>query len=99
MIQANGHEMRRMITATNPKILVWARERCGLSVEDTAKSFGKDSNVILRWESGEIFPSYTTLEALAYDLYKIPLAVYSSFQNRRTLKIPPLNSDACLITS
>jgi len=65
-----------MITATNPKILIWARERSGYSVEDVARSLGKDSNIILQWESGEIYPSYTTLEELAYSIYKIPLAVF-----------------------
>ncbi len=65
-----------MITAINPKVLTWARKRCGLSVEDLARNLGKDSDIVLQWESGEAFPSYTTLETLAYGHFKIPLAVF-----------------------
>jgi Zn-dependent peptidase ImmA (M78 family)/transcriptional regulator with XRE-family HTH domain len=65
-----------MITAINPQILIWARERCRFSVEDIARSLGRDSDSIRQWESGEAFPSYTTLETLAYGYYKIPLAVF-----------------------
>jgi len=65
-----------LITAINPKVLTWARKRCGLSVEDLARNLGKDSDIVLQWESGEAFPSYTTLETLAYGHFKIPLAVF-----------------------
>jgi Zn-dependent peptidase ImmA (M78 family)/transcriptional regulator with XRE-family HTH domain len=65
-----------LITSTNPKILTWARERCGLSVEDLARNLGKNSDIVQQWESGEAFPSYTTLETLAYSHFKVPLAVF-----------------------
>jgi len=65
-----------MITAINPKILTWARKRCGFSIEDLAGDLRKDSDTIRQWESGEAFPSYTTLETLAYNHFKIPLAVF-----------------------
>jgi Zn-dependent peptidase ImmA (M78 family) len=66
----------KLITAINPKVLTWARERCGLSVEDLARDLRKDSDIVKQWESGEAFPSYTTLEKLAYGHFKVPLAVF-----------------------
>ena len=65
-----------MITAINPEILTWARKRCGFSVDELAEDLGKDSDIIRQWESGQKSPSYTTLEALAYSHFKIPLAVF-----------------------
>jgi IrrE N-terminal-like domain len=37
---------------------------------------GRDPNQILLWEDGTEFPSYTSLEDLAYRYLKIPLAVF-----------------------
>lgn len=60
----------------NPRIIKWARERCGLSVEELARKMGQDPTHILLWEDGAEFPSYTSLEDLAYRHLKIPLAVF-----------------------
>lgn len=65
-----------MITAMNPAILQWARERNGLSLEDLAQIMKRDPNELQKWENGESAPSYTTLEDLAYRYLKIPLAVF-----------------------
>lgn len=68
--------MAGQISGINPKILIWARERAGLAVEDVAQSMGKDTDVISSWESGESSPTYIQLERLAYKVFKRPLAVF-----------------------
>jgi Zn-dependent peptidase ImmA (M78 family)/transcriptional regulator with XRE-family HTH domain len=65
-----------MITAVNPAIIQWARERSGLSLDDLAALMKRDPDEIQQWEDGKIAPSYTTLEDLAYRHFKIPLAVF-----------------------
>lgn len=62
--------------AVNPKILTWARERNGLTIEDLAEVMKRNPDELRMWESGEKLPSYTCLDALAYRHFKIPLAVF-----------------------
>ena len=65
-----------MITALNPAIIQWARERSGLSIDDLARMMRREPEELLKWEKGERAPSYTALEELAYRHFKIPLAVF-----------------------
>lgn len=65
-----------MITAVNPAIIQWARERSGFSLDDLARMMGRDYNELQQWENGESAPSYTALEDLAYRHLRIPLAVF-----------------------
>ena len=65
-----------MITAVNPEIIQWARERSGLSLDDLARLMKRDPDELQRWENGESAPSYTVLEDLAYRHFKIPIAVF-----------------------
>lgn len=65
-----------MITAVNPAIIQWARERSGLSLDDLARVMKRDPVELQRWEDGELAPSYKALEELAYRHFKIPLAVF-----------------------
>jgi Zn-dependent peptidase ImmA (M78 family) len=65
-----------MITAVNPAIIQWARERNGLSLDDLARIMKREPDELRKWENGECAPSYTTLEDLAYHHLKIPLAVF-----------------------
>lgn len=65
-----------MITAVNPAILKWARERSGFSLKDLALIMKRDPDELRMWESGESFPSYTALEDLAYRHFKVPLAIF-----------------------
>lgn len=65
-----------MITAVNPAVLQWARERSGLSLDNLALRMKRDPNELRMWESGESSPSYTTLEDLAYRHFKVPLAIF-----------------------
>jgi len=60
----------------NPKIITWAREKAGLSVEDLAEKMGRGPDEIRLWENGRDTPSYVVLEQMAYRYLKIPLAVF-----------------------
>lgn len=68
--------MAKPVSAVNHKILVWARERSGQTIEQVATALKKDPALIAAWEAGEDAPSYPQLEALAYKIYKRPLAVF-----------------------
>ena len=67
------------IIRPNPKILKWARESAGYEVEEVVtklKRKGITKEVLLKWECGQAFPSYSQLERLAYEIYKRTLAVF-----------------------
>lgn len=55
----------------NPAVLVWARQRAGLSIEEAAQKFKRMAD----WEAGEASPTYPQLELLA-DTLKVPIAVF-----------------------
>lgn len=65
-----------MTTYVNPSIIKWARERSGFTIEELAHDMKMDPDEISKWELGLQFPSYVTLEKLAYTYLKIPLAVF-----------------------
>src|SRR3970282_1576371 len=60
----------------NPLMLSWARESLGLSLEEVAAHFNKNVDDIKSWESGDTVPTYVQLEALAYKVYKRPIAMF-----------------------
>jgi Zn-dependent peptidase ImmA (M78 family)/transcriptional regulator with XRE-family HTH domain len=68
--------MRNYASGVNPTILKWAREKAGYSIEDIARSFGKDVEIIRQWELGEALPTYGQLEKISYSLYKRPIALF-----------------------
>ena len=55
----------------NPALLVWARQRAGLSREEAAQKFKR----IADWEAGDSAPTYPQLEQLS-DMLKVPIAVF-----------------------
>ncbi len=57
-------------------MLVWARHRSGQSIVDVAKALGKEPSVVEAWEAGASSPTYPQLEALAYKVYKRPVALF-----------------------
>jgi len=65
-----------MPTHINPQMIIWARERNRLSVEDLASLMKKEPSEIRKWEAGTEAPSYANLEALSYRHLKIPLALF-----------------------
>ena len=68
--------MPKTVSGINEKILVWARQRSGMTVAQVAKATGRDVSVIDTWESGESAPTYPQLEELAYRVYKRPIALF-----------------------
>lgn len=65
-----------MKVPVNNEILKWARESLNLSYNEVAKRMKKNESIIMAWENGEDQPTYAQLEKLAYDIYKLPLAVF-----------------------
>lgn len=55
----------------NPALLVWARERAGLSRAEATEKFRR----LEEWESGKSAPTYPQLERLS-DAFKVPIAVF-----------------------
>lgn len=100
--------MAAPVTSVNSKILAWARERSGQTIDQVATAMNKDPEVIAAWESGTAWPSYPQLETLAYKIYKRPLAVFffpapppeedpaTSFRTLPTFEIEELSADTRL---
>ncbi|MGK7889424.1 MAG: multiprotein-bridging factor 1 family protein [Leptolyngbyaceae cyanobacterium] len=68
--------MAEAVVGIQPKILVWARETAGYSLEEVAQKLKRDLADIADWETGKSAPTYAQLEKLAYELYKCPLAIF-----------------------
>ena len=64
------------IVKIEPRILVWARTRINMSISEVARKLKKDEQVIESWENGSELPSLAQLEKLAYNVYKVPFAVF-----------------------
>ena len=66
------------VSGVNPRVLSWARERAGLSIEDVAAKLKKDPSLVEAWERGDEgqSPTYVQLEKLSYELYNRPVAVF-----------------------
>lgn len=68
----------------NPEILRWARDRCGLTIEEVAESFKGQAVKIMLWESGEKVPTVLQGRKLA-DIYDRP---FLEFFSRTVPSIP-----------
>lgn len=73
-----------------PELLIWARNRINMSIEDVSLRLKLPKNLIKSWEEGNSSPSYSQLEKLAYDVYKVPLAVF--YLNKPPLE-PPIKQE------
>ncbi len=67
--------MAERATGFNPRLLRWARERAGMSIEEAAARIGKTPETLAAWETGEQAPTYLQLEALAETVYHRPVAL------------------------
>ncbi|HMJ64849.1 MAG TPA: XRE family transcriptional regulator [Candidatus Binatia bacterium] len=68
--------MPRSIPAlVKPALLIWARDRAGLPLEEAASKAGIESEQLRRWERGHDRPSISQLRKLG-QIYKRPLAVF-----------------------
>lgn len=56
-----------------PSLLLWARERAGLSLDEAAQKFKR----IAEWEAGASAPTYPQLEQLSDALRRIAMASQS----------------------
>jgi len=52
------------------RLVTWARERAGLTIEELVRNSGQ----IEAWEAGDLYPTYPQLERLA-DEFRLPIAV------------------------
>ena len=70
--------MPKPMVGVQPTVLRWARESQGLSVAEVAHRLKRDPKEITEWEDdrGQIAPTYSQLEQLAYTIYKRPLALF-----------------------
>jgi Zn-dependent peptidase ImmA (M78 family) len=68
--------MAKPLRGVNHRVLEWARQKAGQTIEDVAAALQKEPSVIAEWEKGEGAPTYVQLEKLAYSLYKRPLAIF-----------------------
>ena len=79
--------MPRSIPAlVKPALLVWARERSGLKLQEAAAKMGMDADDLRDWENERERPSIAQLRKLS-EVYKRPLAVFF-------LQEPPTDFDA-----
>lgn len=64
------------IISIDHNILIWARKRLNLDINEVAQKLKKNPSIILGWEKGKSRPTLSQLETLAYEIYKIPLATF-----------------------
>jgi len=67
--------MKRIEATPTPSVLVWAREKAGLSVDSAAKKAGVKPEQLTGWETGTDRPSIPQLRKLA-TVYRRPLAAF-----------------------
>ena len=67
--------MPRVKANITPKIMEWARESCGYSIEDAASKIGRPAEEVSAWESGDLQPTIPQARK-ASEVYKRPLAVF-----------------------
>jgi Zn-dependent peptidase ImmA (M78 family)/transcriptional regulator with XRE-family HTH domain len=68
--------MTERATGFNPRVLTWARERAGMSIDEAARRMGKEGEVLRAWEAGEQAPTFLQLEQLADKVYHRPVALF-----------------------
>ncbi|MEA5463179.1 ImmA/IrrE family metallo-endopeptidase [Leptothoe sp. PORK10 BA2] len=68
--------MTKPVAGIQPKVLAWARQQSGYSINDIARKLKREPTEVAAWETGEAAPTYVQLEKLAYKFYKRPLALF-----------------------
>ena len=59
----------------NPDLLVWARKKSRLTIEQVAKKVSVRPEHLKQWEKGELRPTIKQLSKLGH-IYKRPIAVF-----------------------
>jgi len=70
----------------NHRIITWARERNGFSVDDLAHAMKRKPSEVERWEEGTDTPTYATLEDNACDEFHVECIGLEEFLNREGVK-------------
>ena len=68
--------MPESVVGLNPKVLIWARERAGLTIEDAAARMKRTPAMLTAWEEGKKAPTFKQLETLAETVYHRPIALF-----------------------
>lgn len=68
--------MVQPVVGIQPRVLAWARQQSGYSINDVARKLKREPTEVTAWENGDASPTYVQLEKLAYQLYKRPLALF-----------------------
>jgi Zn-dependent peptidase ImmA (M78 family)/transcriptional regulator with XRE-family HTH domain len=68
--------MSNRVVGLNPRVLLWAREQAGMSLEEVGQKMARTPASIAAWEEGSDAPTYVQLEKLAYQVYKRPLGLF-----------------------
>ncbi len=68
-----------------PEILKWARDTSGYNIDTIANKMKKSSEIIKKWENGELKPTISQLRKLA-NYYKRPLAIFYLSELPETIK-------------
>src|SRR5688572_992289 len=67
--------MPERATAVSARVLRWARERAGFSIDDVAELTRRSAEELEAWEAGLQHPTFRQLERLG-TIYKRPVAVF-----------------------
>lgn len=67
--------MARVEALITPSVMLWARERSGLSIEEAAIKIGRPVEDIKAWENSSLLPSIAQARKAA-KVYKRPLALF-----------------------
>jgi len=70
-----------------PKVLIWARESMGLSIQAVAKKLKVSEDIVSKWESKQKKPTLNQIEKFA-KLCKRPLAVFFLSEPPEELPLP-----------
>jgi ribosome-binding protein aMBF1 (putative translation factor) len=54
--------MSRLVGGVQPKVLRWAREKAGYSIDEVAQKLKREPSEVASWEAGETAPTYAQLE-------------------------------------
>lgn len=71
----------------NGKVLFWARQQSGYSLEELSKKIGVKKEKFLNWESGEVLPSLPQLKKIS-NVFKRPTSLFF-FQDPPEEMSPP----------
>lgn len=95
---------KRPFAPIKPKLLRWARDTSGLSLETAAEKVGVRPERLAQWEAGGALPSVPQLRKAA-EVYKRPLALFflpappappdlpHDFRRLPGMEVPPLSPE------